>query len=240
MTAKTWIKIKRGLLDPKHRMALGVRVWLFIYIIDRADWDTGMIEGWKDQEAADDLEMPVRTLTTQRQELETGGYIACKQSLHGQTITIHNWTNPREYSGEVLNQRDHGTQKCVPLDGHGTRKRVPYGPRKPRTIYLNPHLKESQWEVPPSLQTLEFEDTFFEFLQMRKEIKKPVTHTAGERLLKRLSKYPVRTAIGMLAQSIENNWQGVFELHRGHVPAPGRTPDPDDGYGLVGPNGERL
>lgn len=217
MNKKTWIKVKRGLLEAKHREALGVRVWLFMYMIDQADWETGMILKWRDRQAAKDLEMSARTVTTQRQEIETSGYITCLQGLHHQKITIHNWTNPREYSGAVLNEKDnHGTQNRVPSDGHGTRNDVPYGPRKPRTIYLNPHLKDSQWDVPPALVSIDFEDAFFDFMLHRKQMRKPLTQLAGERILARLAKYPINVAVAMLCQSIENGWQGVFELKNGN------------------------
>jgi len=41
---KQWISIKRGLIrDPKHRIVMGECVWLFQYMIDIADWNTGKI-----------------------------------------------------------------------------------------------------------------------------------------------------------------------------------------------------
>ena len=67
---KTWIKIKRGLLEPKHREILGIRIWLYIHMLDRTDWETGIIYGWKDKDEAEDLSMPWRTLQQQRQQLE--------------------------------------------------------------------------------------------------------------------------------------------------------------------------
>ena len=64
---KTWIKIKRGFLQPEHRDAIGIRVWLYMFMVDQADWDTGVIYDWKDQNAADELGMPIGTLRQQRQ-----------------------------------------------------------------------------------------------------------------------------------------------------------------------------
>jgi hypothetical protein len=40
---KTWIKVKRGILEPKHIEKLGVAWYLYFYILDNADWDTGTI-----------------------------------------------------------------------------------------------------------------------------------------------------------------------------------------------------
>ena len=103
MSKKTWIKIKRGMLKPDHRVALGIRVWLFMYMIDICEWPTGTIPEWIDKSAADELGMPVNTIRKQRRKLDEDEYISCIQGQHSQHITIHKWTDPRKYSGEVLN-----------------------------------------------------------------------------------------------------------------------------------------
>ncbi len=115
MSKKTWIKIKRGLiLDPKHRMKMGINSWLYQYMLDQTNWDTGQIGEWVDRHAADDMQMPLPTLRKQRKQLEEDGYISCIQKKHHQTITIHNWTNPREYSGKVYNKKNKGNQQRTP------------------------------------------------------------------------------------------------------------------------------
>ena len=100
---KTWIKIKRGLLEQKHRDSLGIRIWLYIYILDQADWDTGQVLEWRDGDAADELVIPMRTIRQQRKQLADDGYITCEQAYRKQIITIHNYSNPRKYDGEILN-----------------------------------------------------------------------------------------------------------------------------------------
>ena len=134
MGIKNWIMIKRGLSeDPKHRAAMGVRVWLFMHIIDRANWDTGIVPEWRDQQEADDMEMPWRTLQEQRQALEELGYITCMKHRDSQSIIIHEWVNPRNYSGGVLNSRQQGTESSVLLDSKSTGKSTGKSSRKPRT-----------------------------------------------------------------------------------------------------------
>lgn len=113
---KTWIKVKRGLLQKKHRDALGVRVWLYFYMLDRANWDTGKITGWTDQDAADDNEMALRTVRDQRQDIEAAGYIACQQVGQHQVITIFDYVSPRSYDGQVLNPRGTGIPQTIALD----------------------------------------------------------------------------------------------------------------------------
>jgi len=145
MPLNTWIKLRSGILEPKHRERLGIRIWLYLYMLDRVDWETGTIEDWRDKDASEELQMPTKTITRQRQEIADAGYITCRQSLHCQVISITNWQDPRS---RLLDEESHGTQKCVPSDhgthkrvSYGTHKRVPYGPRKVSTIYLNPHIK---------------------------------------------------------------------------------------------------
>ena len=101
---KTWIKLKRGVLDPKHVQAVGPALWLFCLMIDGADWESGKVHAWTDRQGAADLGIKPNTARDWRQRLEKYGYIDCKQTGQALEVQIHNWTNPREYSGEVLNQ----------------------------------------------------------------------------------------------------------------------------------------
>ena len=122
---RTWIKIKRGLLESQHREKMGVRIWLYIYMLDIVNWETGIIENWKDAEQAELFGMEYRTLQAQRQQLKIDGYITCEQNFQGQRITIHDWVNPREYSGQIYNTKADGYMSDVTIDDHHTRNRVP-------------------------------------------------------------------------------------------------------------------
>lgn len=111
---KAWISVKCGLSrDPKHRRQMGKSIWTFLHMLDLADWETGIVYDWKDENAAEDMGIDVRVLREDRRKLDDEGYISCKQKQYGQEITIHNWTNPREYSGEVYNKKQ-GDKKHPP------------------------------------------------------------------------------------------------------------------------------
>lgn len=211
---KTWLKIKRGLLEPEHRERMGVRVWLYMYMLDIVDWGTGTIEGWTDKEAADDFGMEFRTLQAQRQQLQADGYITCEQGFQCQRIVIHNWTNPREYSGEVYHPKDeaedgdipdvtppaHGTQNCVPIQ---TENCVPF---------ITDHIKSTYGlSVPPKFCTIEFSETWSEWEKHRKEIRHTLTKTTVSKQLTFLAKYDLETAFQIIDASILNGWQGLFE-----------------------------
>lgn len=117
MAKKTWIKIKRGLLEPKHREKLGAAVWLYFHILDRTNWENGAIEEWKDQAAADETEFELRTVREHRRRLEAQGYILTEQKKRGMRIVVTNWTNPREYTGQVYNSK--GDVIAEPLEAEG-------------------------------------------------------------------------------------------------------------------------
>ncbi len=111
---KQWISVKCGLSrDPKHRRQMGKAVWTFLHMLDLADWDTGIVYDWKDENAAEDMGIDIRVLREDRRKLEAEDYISCRQKQYSQDITILNWTNPREYSGEIRNKKQ-GDKKNPP------------------------------------------------------------------------------------------------------------------------------
>jgi len=104
MAKKHWLYLKRGLSeDPKHREAMGMAVWLFMHICDAAEFETGTVYDWRDKEIAVDMTLSTNTVREWRSRLVEKHYITCKQRQHGIEITIHNWINPRDYSGKKIN-----------------------------------------------------------------------------------------------------------------------------------------
>ena len=115
---KTWIKVKRGLLEPKHIEKLGQAWYLYLYILDNANWETGAIPEWKDKYASDELDKPLGMIREHRKLLVSGEYITCKQKQRSQIITILNWTDPRRYDG-VLQNESLGKEKHEPKKSKG-------------------------------------------------------------------------------------------------------------------------
>lgn len=134
---KQWISVKCGLSrDPKHRQSMGESVWLFLHILDIASWDDGMVHDWKDEAAAEEMGMPVRTLREHRRKLDELGYISCIQKQYTQDIVIHNWTNPREYNGQVYNQKQGYSETETSKDTQGYTQGYIQGSRKDVTPTL--------------------------------------------------------------------------------------------------------
>lgn len=64
-------------------------------------------------------------------------------------------------------------------------------------------------------ESAEFETTWKDFWDMRKEKNKPLSLKSANLILKKLEKYSAGTttdAVKILEQSIENSWQGVFPI----------------------------
>ena len=99
MSPRTYIKVKPGLLSPEHLQAIGQALWLFLYILDQADWEQGILAGYTDADAAQDFGVSKLTIRRWRIRLVEHNYIDCRQGLHSQTLFVHKWTDPRQQWG---------------------------------------------------------------------------------------------------------------------------------------------
>ena len=91
---RTFIRVKRGILEPKHRHNLGGAIFLYLYMLDIVNWEDGIIHEWIDQAAADELEMPLPTVRSQRRQLEDNLYIRTTQHKRYLEIEILKWESP--------------------------------------------------------------------------------------------------------------------------------------------------
>ena len=82
------------------------------------------------------------------------------------------------------------------------------------TRYNNKKInKKEKVEIESVYKSEEFKETFNEFIDMRKSIKKPATNKAIEMIIIKLEKVNnEEQAIKMLERSIINNWQDVYEI----------------------------
>jgi len=112
MEKTRFIRLRSGILDPRHIQSMGAAIWLYLYVLDHADWETGTINNYTDGDAADALGMPARTVRKYRQTLQENGYIEAKQGLHAQRIIVSNWINPK-------NGNSHGDTPMSPSGVHG-------------------------------------------------------------------------------------------------------------------------
>ena len=108
-------------MDAKHVQKLGVRMALYILLLKWANWETGKILFYRDIDAAEKFELPIRKIRDWRRRLEDDGYISCLQKSNHQEITIHKWQDPREKEpiNPIVNDNE-GYEKPVPLSYENT------------------------------------------------------------------------------------------------------------------------
>jgi hypothetical protein len=95
----TFVKLRSGLFTPKHVNAIGGAIWLFGYLLDHTDWNTGTMYGYTDADASAALGLSINTIRKYRRILEPG-YISVQKRQHSQDVTIVKWENPK--TGEKL------------------------------------------------------------------------------------------------------------------------------------------
>lgn len=94
--ALPYIKIRPGLLDPKHVRAIGsCPLFLLLHLFDTADWLSGVVRDYTDRSAGAALGLSVWTIRKYRRHLEEAGYIQSQPTPLGQKLTISNWKDPR-------------------------------------------------------------------------------------------------------------------------------------------------
>lgn len=110
---KNWIKLKRGLITgaKKHRPKMGEAIWLYVYLVDQADFETGLVAEYTDLKAGEILGLGSMTVRYQRRKLEKEGYIECRQVQHGQQVIVTKWVDPSyqgSHGGNTLPPSIHG------------------------------------------------------------------------------------------------------------------------------------
>ena len=111
---RTFIKVRRGILDSKHRMKLGEAWYLYLFILDSVNWETGTIYEWRDADIAELLGVYLPTLRNHRKRLETEEYIVVNQKQHCLEITVCKWQNPSNKHVEDDNEGYKVAQPSTP------------------------------------------------------------------------------------------------------------------------------
>lgn len=82
-------------------------------------------------------------------------------------------------------------------------------------------------EIEPPYQTETFREAWADFVEHRRQIKKPLTPLAVKRMFITLRKWGESRAVQSLHDSVQNGWQGIFEPTNGHFPANPNLPGRD-------------
>jgi hypothetical protein len=82
----------------------------------------------------------------------------------------------------------------------------------PSETIKNPIKKNQESEIPDDLNVSEFVETWSNWVEYRREIKHKLTESTIKQQLKMLRRFGPDIGAAMLNQSIQNGWQGIFEL----------------------------
>ena len=136
--------------------------------------------------------------------LQKDSMISLKSTRYTTHLTVLNYNT---YQGDR-----NGSETEVKRKWHGSETEV--APIKEYKELKN-EKNDKKNNIPSVFDSIDFKNTFLEFKKMRTKIRKPMTDRAIEltfyKLLE-LSNGNKNIAIKILEQSIENSWQGVFEL----------------------------
>ena len=152
-----------------------------------------------------------------RKELEDKGYITVEfKNIKGTNRNVYKINNSVEQKKEPQNltPSKFGTLPKSTPSKFGTQIIKDSKEYNNKNIINNKEKKgKTERRFTSIYQSEEFKETFNEFIDMRKSIKKPATNKAIEMIIIKLEKVNnEEQAIKMLERSIINNWQDVYEI----------------------------
>ncbi len=136
-----------------------------------------------------------------------------RNKTNGYQITTNGIGEDPEYTNPEQNTPNGGSP-FTPINPEQTRINPEQSNAKPRTpVHPNHQEPSSEPSLPPKspeqiLCEVVRPETARDFAEHRKQLRKPLTVGAAERLVKRVADHPDPDAVFDL--SIENGWQGVF------------------------------
>jgi len=205
-----FITISNGLLKDQHRKRMGTAVWEFMWCIDkvtRIDEDgTGYVLGGKPiqlSELASIMEVGEDTVSINLSKLEAEGYIEKTRTPYGIVIKVFKAKKifgKKSDLGKTPNLRE--TSKT------------------PNPIEKTPnvHIDKTVDTTPKTSFFLNLpawinKKVFSDWMEYRKELKKPLTLSTIKRQIKFLEKHK-KDHVEIIENSIRNGWRGLFEIKK--------------------------
>lgn len=220
-----WISLHRKLLDSAvFQNADLLKVWIWCLLkATHKDYETmvGMqvVELKTGQfitgrnKGSDELKLKPSTFRDYLKTLEKMGMIELNPDNKKTLITVANWDKYQTESGRVRQQTDNGPTT--------SRQQTDNGPTQTITLITKEHNNKSKKGRTESvLESYNFGDdlknTLFGFIDMRKQIKAPMTDNAIKLMITKLRKMAKteEEQIMILEQSIMNSYKGVFPIKK--------------------------
>jgi DNA-binding transcriptional ArsR family regulator len=256
VNGRTWFPVSSGLLTPEHCQRIGPALWVFLWMIHHEHRPDGkpnglVNEGWPVtyEEIAHDLGRKARMIAYHVKALEEQGYIRSERAgTHGRGV--------RYFISNPVRWNLNGTHERVALDCQSLDERVATdcGPssnktsdrvatdgmcnkeqrtnntkNKPKGVVFN----SAEMELPEWLPR----DAWTEFVEHRRETKKPLTERVAKANIRKLSELRSKgqDPRAVIEQTIAAGWTGLFDVKTGKKMPKAQAPtvDAPDSYELI-------
>ena len=207
-----YIKISRSILEWEWYGNINT-CRLFLHMLLKANWKDGRFEG-KDiprgsfvssyPRLADECDLTVNEVRTALKHLISTGEITVKAHSKYSVFTVVKYNDYQEVNSQSTDKSHSINRRLTTIEeGKKERKEEYIPPISPITYFPSGELNQ----------------TFVDYIEFRKKIKKPMTDRAIQLAISKLKKlasssgeFKEEEAIEILNNSIMNGWQGLFPL----------------------------
>ena len=210
---KGWFWVENDLID--NEILLPMERLLYMVLARHSDNETGesfpSIETLCKKTGVKDK----RTIVNHLRNLENFGLISIvKQLGYANKYYLNNI--PKELVTKNVPSTKNDTGVVTKNDTGVVTKNVPLTRLNKKTNKKDPIKKETTFDImiKEFTENEELKTTIYDFIKMRKAIKKPLTDKALKLIFNKINKISVNEEkqIDILNQSILNSWQGIFEI----------------------------
>jgi DNA-binding transcriptional ArsR family regulator len=257
MNGRTWFSVSSGLLRPEHCRRIGQSLWVFLWMIHHEHKPAGKPDGLVSEgrpvtyeDIANEIGLRARTIRYHVKALEEQGYIRSERDgTHGRGVRYF-ITNPVRWNlnGDhdrvaidcrsivervATNGKTEWQQNVerVAMDGmcNKEQRTKELQRTKPRGASFN----SAEIELPGWLSR----ETWTEFVEHRRESKKPLTERAAKANIRKLSELRSKgqDPRAVIDQTIAGGWTGLFDVKTSRKAPKAQAPliDTPDAYELT-------
>lgn len=207
-----YIKISRSILEWEWYGNINT-CRLFLHMLLKANWKDGRFEGQEVPRGsfissyprlADECDLTVNEVRTALKHLISTGEITVKAHAKYSVFTVVKYNDYQEVNSQSTDKPHSINRRLTTIEER----------KKERKEEYNPPISPS-----PYFTSGELNQTFVDYIEFRKKIKKPMTDRAIRLAVSKLEKlasssgeFKEDEAIEILNNSIMNGWQGLFAL----------------------------
>lgn len=226
-----WIKIHRKLIEWEWYDDINTKV-LFLHLLLTANhkdkkWQGKIIKRGQKitsiQHLADETNLTGQQIRTALSKLKSTGEITIEITNKYSLVTIEKYSDYQDGDEENNKQNNKQINNQITSEQQANNKQITTNKndkndKNEKNIKEKNIKKENETEIDKIINenftNKELIETVYEFIKMRKAIKKPLTTRGLELMIKNLKKLSIDIdeQIEIINNSIMNNWQGIFPL----------------------------